>query len=47
MLEEKIIGYAENGYYKITEDISNIVNGRFWAENVLCVNPCSTSIPKF
>lgn len=34
MLNEKIIGYAENGVYKITADINTITNGTVWAENV-------------
>lgn len=34
MLEEKIIGFAENGFYKITADINDIKCGKYWAENV-------------
>ena len=34
MINDRIIGFAENGYYKITADISEIANGKYWAENV-------------
>ena len=34
MLEEKIIGYAENGVYKIIADIKAIKCGKYWAKDV-------------
>ncbi|MBE6727169.1 MAG: hypothetical protein E7562_00810 [Ruminococcaceae bacterium] len=34
MLEEKNIGYAQNGFYNIFADIKSIANGKFWAQNV-------------
>lgn len=34
MLNGKIIGYAENGVYKITKDIADVFGGKVWAENI-------------